>query len=109
MRSWRPELRARLASLRLTPAREAAIVEELSQHLDDRRQELIAGGLSEDVATAIVLRELQNADRLTEGLGTLRQAHTTPAAPPGVPSRRTKRPRSTPRPWPIVSPTSRSI
>ena len=44
MRSWTPELRARLASLRLTPEREAAIIEEPSQHLDDRREEMIAGG-----------------------------------------------------------------
>jgi hypothetical protein len=32
---WQRELRARLASLGLTPTREAAIVEELSLHLDD--------------------------------------------------------------------------
>jgi hypothetical protein len=30
MPDWRPEIRARLASVRLAPAREAEIVEELS-------------------------------------------------------------------------------
>jgi len=39
---WARELRARLSSLQLPPAREAEIIEELSQHLDDRLQELIA-------------------------------------------------------------------
>ena len=69
MRSWTPELRARLASLRLTPEREAAIIEELSQHLDDRREEMIAGGLTADDATAAILMELRNADQLTARLG----------------------------------------
>ena len=84
MRSWTPELRARLASLRLTPEREAAIIEELSQHLDDRRQEMIAGGLTADAATAAILIELQNADRLTARLGSLRQAHTPAPPQPGA-------------------------
>ena len=42
MPEWAPHVRPRLASLRLSPAREAEIVDELSQHLDDRRRELIA-------------------------------------------------------------------
>ena len=39
---WRQELRLRLASLRLGAAREAEIVEELTQHLDDRYVQLRA-------------------------------------------------------------------
>jgi len=35
MPDWKPEIRRRLAKLNLSPAREAAIVEELAQHLDD--------------------------------------------------------------------------
>ena len=35
MPDWGPEIRLRLASLKLEPTREAAIVEELAQHLDD--------------------------------------------------------------------------
>jgi hypothetical protein len=38
-------VRGRLSGLRLSPTREAEIVEELSQHLDDRYRELIAGGI----------------------------------------------------------------
>ena len=36
MPDWSAHLRTRLAPLRLSPAREAEIVDELSQHLDDR-------------------------------------------------------------------------
>jgi hypothetical protein len=35
MPDWKPEIRRRLANLKLVPTREAAIVEELAQHLDD--------------------------------------------------------------------------
>jgi putative ABC transport system permease protein len=84
MHSWTPELRARLASLRLTPEREAAIIEELSQHLDDRREEMIAGGVTADDATAAILMELRNADQLTARLGSLRQAHAPTPPQPGA-------------------------
>jgi putative ABC transport system permease protein len=88
MREWTPALRARLASLRLTPAREAAIVEELSQHLDDRRQELISGGATPEAATARILAELEHTDRLTAQLATLKQSHAPHVNPPGIPARR---------------------
>jgi hypothetical protein len=34
---WTSALRTRLSALRLQPAREAEIIDELSQHLDDHR------------------------------------------------------------------------
>ena len=34
MPSWNDDIRARLAPLHLSPAREAEIIEELSQHLE---------------------------------------------------------------------------
>ncbi|MGO8697066.1 MAG: hypothetical protein ACLQVY_05040 [Limisphaerales bacterium] len=40
MPDWKLEIRARLASLNLEATREAGIVEEISQHLDDRFAEL---------------------------------------------------------------------
>jgi putative ABC transport system permease protein len=52
-----PHVRARLASLRLSATREAEIVDELSQHLEDRYRELIAGGASQDEATHLVLAD----------------------------------------------------
>src|SRR5215831_2694606 len=43
---WKPEIRQRLAGLQLAPTREAAIVEELAQHLDDYAELLASGALS---------------------------------------------------------------
>jgi hypothetical protein len=39
---WKSEIRSRLADLQLEPPREAAIVEELAQYLDDHYVELLA-------------------------------------------------------------------
>ena len=50
MPDWKPEIQRRVAPLNLVPAREAEIVDELSQHLEDRYQELLASGQSEDAA-----------------------------------------------------------
>jgi hypothetical protein len=44
MPDWTEYLRPRLASLGLIASREAEIIEELSQHLDQRYEELHAGG-----------------------------------------------------------------
>ena len=44
MPDWKREIRKRLASLRLEPTREADIVEELSEHLEERAA--LAGGVS---------------------------------------------------------------
>jgi predicted permease len=78
---WAQELRARLSSLRLSPAREAEIIEELSQHLDDRRRDLIAGGVTAEEATRMMLDEFQ-ADRLARYLAPLRQSRSAEVAPP---------------------------
>jgi hypothetical protein len=40
------------ASLRLTPAAEGDLTEELGQHLKDRYRELLAGGAEEAEASA---------------------------------------------------------
>jgi len=48
MPDWKPEIRRRLANLQLPPTREAAIVEELAQHLDDCSAELLVGGETTD-------------------------------------------------------------
>ena len=46
MPEWSNDIRKRLEGLRLDPAREASIVEEISQHLDDRYDDLVARGAS---------------------------------------------------------------
>lgn len=85
MRDWAADLRPRLASLQLSPAREASIIDELSQHLEDRRDELIAGGADPGTATTLVRAELERADLLTSRLGALAQARWQPPPTPGLP------------------------
>jgi putative ABC transport system permease protein len=84
---WTTEVRTRLSGLRLSPAREAEIVHELSQHLEEHFQELIAGGASRDDAERLTLAEFSEGNRLARYMAPLRQAHTpTPvivAAPTG--------------------------
>jgi predicted permease len=74
MPDWRREVRARLASVRLSPAREAEIVDELSQHLDDRWRELMAGGASPDEAVKLALAEFRDGNVLARHMAPLRQA-----------------------------------
>jgi putative ABC transport system permease protein len=62
MPDWKEEIRKKLATLKLAPAREAAIVEELAQHLDDCYEELLADGASEDEAYRAALAELSESE-----------------------------------------------
>lgn len=69
MPQWKYAIERRLDGLRLAPARESEIVDELSQHLDDRYAELRAGGASEDAARGDALAELDDADLVRELTG----------------------------------------
>jgi putative ABC transport system permease protein len=73
MPEWKEEITKRLARLKLAPVREAAIVEELSQHLDDRYRELVAGGTAEDEARRVALEELSDEELLARGLRPVEQ------------------------------------
>src|SRR5881409_1316386 len=68
MAQWKDEIRRRLASLKLAPARGSEIVEEVSQHLKDRFAELRAGGATEEDADRAVLAELSEVDLLAREL-----------------------------------------
>jgi predicted permease len=87
MREWAQHVRPRLATLRLSPAREREIVEELSQHLEDRWRELRAGGVPEDDATRRTLAAFQDDSALARYLAPLRQANAPAPLVPGEPSR----------------------
>jgi predicted permease len=65
---WKPEIRRRLQSLQLAPARETAIVEELTQHLDDYYAELLADGATEAEAERLTLAELSGSELLQREL-----------------------------------------
>ena len=86
MPDWAPHVRTRLASIRLSPTREAEIVDELSQHLEDRYRELIAGGTSPDEATRLALADFQGGHLLGQKMASLRQGHVTAATTLGAPT-----------------------
>lgn len=74
MPDWTPHIRARLSSLRLSPAREAEIIDELTQHLDDRHRDVVAGGVPLDEATRLTLAEFAQTDGFAGRMATLRQS-----------------------------------
>jgi putative ABC transport system permease protein len=79
MHDWRDEIRRRIAHLRLDPTREREIVDELSQHLSDRHDELTRQGRAPADAVRATLAELDETDRLAKALGTAGQAPYRPA------------------------------
>src|SRR5215471_11234030 len=68
MPDWKPEIRRWLTSLRLTPTREAAIIEELAQYLDDCYEELLASGATQSDAYRQTLAELSDSELLQREL-----------------------------------------
>src|SRR5215510_10269459 len=68
MPEWKREVIERLAALELDPAREAEIVEELSQHLEDRYAESLARGASPEDAHRAALAELSDEELLAREL-----------------------------------------
>jgi len=83
---WASEIRRRLATVRLDPAREAEIVDELSQHLEDRFRELTTAGATAEDAAALALAEFRGGDVLAQYMAPLRQAHAPAAITPGAPT-----------------------
>src|SRR5687767_8835740 len=70
---WRDQIRPHLAPLRLDPAREAEIIEEISQHLDERYEELLHTGTPPERARHVALDELLEADVFLAAMRGLRQ------------------------------------
>jgi predicted permease len=68
MPDWKQQLETRLAGQRIEPARAAGIVEEMSQHLQDRYEELLSAGTPESEARRQVLEELESSDRFVAEL-----------------------------------------
>src|SRR5262249_38020612 len=79
---WKSEIRTRVAGLRLAPTREAAIVEELAQYLEDCYAELLASGTTEAEAYQRTLAELSGSELLAHEL---RSAERKVAPEPIVP------------------------
>jgi predicted permease len=87
MPDWSEHLHSRLQELRLSPAREAEIVDELSQHLDERYDELVATGSSEAEARRLAVEELAEPEALARSMRPLRQANVAAPIPAGGPPR----------------------
>ena len=67
MHDWSKEIEDAIAPLNLSAAREAEVVEELSQHLNDRYDELLVAGTEEEQACRILIEDLTDG-RLLAGL-----------------------------------------
>src|SRR5262252_1793156 len=68
MPEWKEEIRRRLARLKLEPTREAEIIEELAQHLEDRYAESLTRGATPDEAYRAALAELSEGAMLQREL-----------------------------------------
>jgi predicted permease len=82
MPDWKHEVRTRLSSLHLSPTREAEIVDEILQHIEEHHRDLIAGGASGEEATRLALAELRSGDVLARYIAS-QQPHAA-AITPGV-------------------------
>src|SRR5215208_3487525 len=83
---WRTELRARLARMKIAPAHEADLVDELAQHLDDQHADLRARGHNDDDARRILLDQLTD-ESLRDAAESWRRAHPMPPRiPTGIPA-----------------------
>jgi putative ABC transport system permease protein len=81
---WKPEIRQRLAKLKLEPTREAAIIEELSQHLADCYAELLSSGATEAEAERQTLAELNEHETLARELRRIEQHFAPEPIVPGT-------------------------
>src|SRR4029077_14249137 len=64
MPDFKVAIRARLAELQLSPVREAEIVEELSQHLEQEYERAVSSGASEELARRQAVEQLNASDLL---------------------------------------------
>jgi putative ABC transport system permease protein len=85
MPDWKAEIRRRLEPLGLDPSREATMVEELSQHLEDRYEELVTAGHSESDAQRMVVEELGERELSARTLPTAIRRPGGGAAPEAAP------------------------
>src|SRR5215470_18150398 len=68
MPDWKHEIRRRLARVKLEPTREAAVLEELAQYLEDCYAEWLASGATEAEAYQRTLGELSGSEMLQREL-----------------------------------------
>lgn len=87
MTDWTDDVRLRLAPLKLNPVREAQIIEELSQHLGQRYENLVGGGINADAARRLAIDELLTAAALEELARSVPRLRLPAPIVPGEPAR----------------------
>jgi predicted permease len=85
MPDWKTLIAARFPKLQMNPAREKEILDEFSQHLDDRFRELRSEGKAEHEAIRLTIGEIDNA-ALEREMKTLRQSFDSEPIAPGAPA-----------------------
>jgi predicted permease len=83
MPDWKRIVRDRIAPLRLDPTAELDLVEEFSQHLEDRYRELRSGGASDEKAYRNAISELDDTYPLRTGSGRAQPMAKYDAVPAG--------------------------
>ena len=78
MPEWKHEIAERIAELDLEPTRESEIVDELAQHLNDRYEELLARGATEEQASQQAIDLLSSSDLLARELRGVELPATNP-------------------------------
>ncbi|HEX8896315.1 MAG TPA: permease prefix domain 1-containing protein, partial [Terriglobales bacterium] len=81
MPDWSKQIRSLLTDIQLEAAREAEIVEELTQHLDDAYEDGLANGLSPQEAERVALAPLRDGTFTANLRSIMTSAH--PAFTPG--------------------------
>src|SRR2546423_10406598 len=84
MPDFRGEISARLADLGFAPVREAEIVEELSQHLEEEYDEALSRGASEEQARHAVLEQLNSSELLSRELKRVEHHAPRDQTTPGI-------------------------
>lgn len=87
MTDWNAELKSRLAGLTVRPEREADILDELAQHLDDEVRMRVGGGMDPGAARLEALSELDAPGELARRLIECETRPPLALPPPGAPAR----------------------
>jgi len=82
MHDWKALVDARLAPLPLDPPRASEIVDELAQHVAEHHAELVASGMADDEALAVVLRPLDDPLRLSREIARADRPRSSAPTPP---------------------------
>ena len=101
MADWRRELDTRCTAAALDAAVRDDIAREIAEHLEDRYDDLVAGGASPEEASRTVVGEMPGHDAIRR-LAQSRPPHRARPAPPAPPrrSRAIRRATVSPRtPW----------